>query len=304
MNLMIKNRSKFGRIIQRDCALYLMLIPGALFFIIFKYIPMYGVVMAFQNFRMARGFLRSEFIGFANFQKVFGSAFFPVVMWNTVLISLYKIIIGFPFPIILALLMNEIGVRWFKKTMQTVMYMPHFISWIVVSSLVNTFFSSTSGVLAQITGQTIDWLVDPNDFRAVLVLSDIWKNAGWGTIVYMAALSGINMDLYEAASIEGANRLQQTLYVTLPSILPTILTMFILRIGGIMDAGFEQILVMQNDSVYMVSEILGTYSYQRGYVNAEYGFGAAVSLIQSSISLVLVMLANWLSRKSGEGWLW
>ena len=260
--------------------------------------------MAFQNFRMARGFLRSEFIGFVNFQKVFGSAFFPVVMWNTVLISLYKIIIGFPFPIILALLMNEIGVRWFKKTMQTVMYMPHFISWIVVSSLVNTFFSSTSGVLAQITGQAIDWLVDPNDFRAVLVLSDIWKNAGWGTIVYMAALSGINMDLYEAASIEGANRLQQTLYVTLPSILPTILTMFILRIGGIMDAGFEQILVMQNDSVYMVSEILGTYSYQRGYVNAEYGFGAAVSLIQSSISLVLVMLANWLSRKSGEGWLW
>lgn len=304
MNLMIKNRSKFGRIIQRDYPLYLMLIPGALFFIIFKYIPMYGVVMAFQNFRMARGFLRSEFIGFANFQKVFGSAFFPVVMWNTVLISLYKIIIGFPFPIILALLMNEIGVRWFKKTMQTVMYMPHFISWIVVSSLVNTFFSSTSGVLAQITGQTIDWLVDPKDFRAVLVLSDIWKNAGWGTIVYMAALSGINMDLYEAASIEGANRLQQTLYVTLPSILPTILTMFILRIGGIMDAGFEQILVMQNDSVYMVSEILGTYSYQRGYVNAEYGFGAAVSLIQSSISLVLVMLANWLSRKSGEGWLW
>lgn len=304
MNLMIKNRSKFGRIVQRDYPLYLMLIPGALFFIIFKYIPMYGVVMAFQNFRMARGFLRSEFIGFANFQKVFGSAFFPAVMWNTVLISLYKIIIGFPFPIILALLMNEIGVRWFKKTMQTVMYMPHFISWIVVSSLVNTFFSSTSGVLAQITGQTIDWLVDPNDFRAVLVLSDIWKNAGWGTIVYMAALSGINMDLYEAASIEGANRLQQTLYVTLPSILPTILTMFILRIGGIMDAGFEQILVMQNDSVYMVSEILGTYSYQRGYVNAEYGFGAAVSLIQSSISLVLVMLANWLSRKSGEGWLW
>jgi len=288
----------------RDAPLYLMMVPGALFFIIFRYIPMYGIVMAFENFRMARGFLRSEWIGLTNFQKLFSSAFFPMVMRNTILISLYKIVIGFPFLIILALMMNEVRNRYFKKTLQTIMYMPHFISWIVVASLVNTFFSMSSGVLAQVTGQQIDWLVSPAKFRAVLVASDIWKNAGWGTIVYMAALSGISMDLYEAADIEGATPLQKVWNITLPCIWPTVLTMFILRIGGIMDAGFEQILVMQNDSVYSVSEILGTYSYQRGYVNAEYGFGAAVSLVQSSISLVLVALVNWLSSRSGEGRLW
>ena len=168
----------------------------------------------------------------------------------------------------------------------------------------NTFFSSSSGVFAQITGQKIDCLINPDKFRGVLVLSDIWKNAGWGTIIYMAALSSVNPDLYEASAIEGANRFQQTLYITLPAIWPTVLTMFILRIGGIMDAGFEQILVMQNSSVYMVSEILGTYSYQRGYVNAEYGFGAAMGLFQSTISLILVLIVNWLSQRSGEGRLW
>lgn len=292
------------RRLWRDFPLYMMMIPGALFFIVFKYIPMYGVVMAFQNFRMARGFFRSDWIGWANFEKVFASAFFPVVMRNTITISLYKILIGFPVPILIALMLNELHNKAFKKTMQTVMYMPHFISWIVVSSLVSTFFSSSTGVLAQITGHSIDWLVNPGKFRGILVVSDIWKNAGWGTIIYMAALSGINSELYEAADMEGANRFQQTIYITLPSIWPTVLTMFILRIGGIMDAGFEQVLVMQNSSVYMVSEILGTYAYERGYVNAEYGFGAAVNLIQSAISFILVILVNYLSSKSGEGRLW
>ena len=159
-------------------------------------------------------------------------------------------------------------------------------------------------MIAEITGKQIHWLTNPATFRSVLVASDIWKNAGWGTIIYMAALSAVNPELYEASSIEGANRLQQTLHITFPAIWPTVLTMFILRIGGIMEAGFEQILVMQNSSVYMVSEILGTYSYQRGYVNAEYGFGAAMGLFQSIISLGLVLLVNWFSRKSGEGRLW
>lgn len=303
----MKGKSKTAEIAKRlwrDFPLYVMMLPGALFFVIFKYVPMYGVVMAFQNFRMARGFARSPWVGWANFEKVFSSGFFPVVLENTIVISLMKILIGFPVPIIIALMLNEIRNKAFKKTMQTVMYMPHFISWIVVSSLVTTFFSSSTGVLAQLTGTQIDWLINPDKFRWMLVLSDIWKGAGWGTIIYMAALSGINQELYEAAAIEGANRFQQTIYITLPSIWPTVLTMFILRIGGIMDGGFEQVLVMQTDSVYMVSEILGTWSYQRGYVNAEYGFGAAVSLFQSVINMLLVMGVNWLSSKSGEGRLW
>ena len=266
-----------------------MLIPGALFFIIFKYIPMYGVVMAFQNFRMARGFLRSEFIGFANFQKVFGSAFFPVVMWNTVLISLYKIIIGFPFPIILALLMNEIGVRWFKKTMQTVMYMPHFISWIVVSSLVNTFFSSTSGVLAQITGQTIDWLVDPNDFRAVLVLSDIWKNAGWGTIVYMAALSGINMDLYEAASIDGATGFKKFRYITIPMLTPT--TFFVVIMMTIQCFKvFDLIYVMTGGGPGRSTNVLVNHIYNAAFVDFKFGYASASAVVLFLIVLVVTLI--------------
>lgn len=289
---------------MKDLPLYCMLLPGALFFIIFKYVPMYGVVMAFQNFRMARGFFESPWVGLANFEKVFSSAFFPMVLRNTILISLYKILLGFPIPILIALMLNEVRNRYYKKTLQTVMYMPHFISWIVVSSLVSTFFAPATGVVAQVTGQNVDWLVNPRVFRGVLVASDIWKEAGWGTIIYMAALSAINMELYEAASLEGAGKLKQILYITLPCIWPTVITMFILRIGGIMDAGFEQILVMQNDSVYMVSEILGTYAYERGYVNAEYGFGAAMGLFQSVISLVLVMGVNALSRKTGEGGLW
>lgn len=290
--------------LKREFPLYLMLVPGSVFFIVYKYIPMYGVVMAFQNFRMARGFLGSQWVGLANFQKVFDSAFFPIVLKNTIIISLYKILIGFPVPVLLALMLNEVRQKAYKKTLQTVMYMPHFISWIVVSSLVYTFFNLELGVIAQITGRKIDWLTNPKVFRGILVFSDIWKGAGWGTIIYMAALSAINPELYEAASIEGASKLQSIYYITLPSIWPTILTMFILRIGGIMDAGFEQILVMQNTGVYMVSEILGTYAYKRGYVNAEYGFGAAMGLFQSSISLVLVLSVNYLSRKSGEGSLW
>ena len=292
------------RRLRRDLSLYAMLLPGALFFVVYKYLPMYGIVMAFQDFRMARGFLRSEWVGLLNFEKVFASAFFPVVLRNTVLISVYKILLGFPVPILLALMLNEVRGKAAKKVLQTIMYMPHFISWIVVSSLVSTFLSPATGVIAEITGKQIHWLTNPATFRSVLVASDIWKNAGWGTIIYMAALSAVNPELYEASSIEGANRLQQTLHITFPAIWPTVLTMFILRIGGIMEAGFEQILVMQNSSVYMVSEILGTYSYQRGYVNAEYGFGAAMGLFQSIISLGLVLLVNWFSRKSGEGRLW
>ena len=171
------------RRLRRDLPLYAMLLPGALFFVVYKYLPMYGIVMAFQDFRMARGFLRSEWVGLLNFEKVFASAFFPVVLRNTVLISVYKILLGFPVPILLALMLNEVRGKAAKKVLQTIMYMPHFISWIVVSSLVSTFLSPATGVIAEITGKQIHWLTNPATFRSVLVASDIWKNAGWGTII-------------------------------------------------------------------------------------------------------------------------
>lgn len=291
----------------RETPLYLMMIPGLLFFLIYRYVPMYGVVMAFQNFRLARGFLNSPWIGFANFEKFFSSAFFPMVMQNTLIISLANLIFGFPFPIILALMLNEMRCRAYKRTIQTVIYLPHFVSWVIVGSIVNVFLLPGSGLIPMLLkpmGITANWLIEPSAFRSVLVISDIWKNAGWGTIVYMAALSGISPELYEAAVIDGANKRQQILSITLPCIYPTILTLFILRIGGIMSAGFEQVLVMQNDMVYSVSEIIDTYVYNRGFLKSDYGFGAAVGLFKSVIGMALVVFFNWLSRKTGEGRIW
>ena len=292
---------------MRETPLYLMMLPGLLFFLIYRYIPMYGVVMAFQNFRLARGFLNSPWVGFANFEKFFSSAFFPMVMENTLVISLSKLLFGFPFPIILALMLNEMRCRAYKRTIQTVIYLPHFVSWVIVGSIVNVFLLPGTGLIPMMLkplGISANWLIEPESFRAVLVISDIWKNAGWGTIVYMAALSGISPELYEAAVIDGANKRQQILSITLPCIYPTILTLFILRVGGIMSAGFEQVLVMQNDMVYSVSEIIDTYVYNRGFLKSDYGFGAAVGLFQSVVGMTLVVFFNWLSRKTGEGRIW
>ena len=292
---------------MRETPLYLMMLPGLLVFLIYRYIPMYGVVMAFQNFRLARGFLNSPWVGFANFEKFFSSAFFPMVMENTLVISLSKLLFGFPFPIILALMLNEMRCRAYKRTIQTVIYLPHFVSWVIVGSIVNVFLLPGTGLIPMMLkplGISANWLIEPESFRAVLVISDIWKNAGWGTIVYMAALSGISPELYEAAVIDGANKRQQILSITLPCIYPTILTLFILRVGGIMSAGFEQVLVMQNDMVYSVSEIIDTYVYNRGFLKSDYGFGAAVGLFQSVVGMTLVVFFNWLSRKTGEGRIW
>lgn len=303
---MTKGRRTLNRIV-RATPLYLMMLPGLLFFLIYRYIPMYGVIMAFQDFRLARGFLGSKWVGLANFEKFFSSAFFPMVMENTLLISIGKLLCGFPMPVILALMLNEVRNRAYKRTIQTVLYMPHFVSWVIVGSIVNVFLLPGTGLIPELLGNfgiKANWLIEPISFRWVLIITEIWKSAGWGTIVYMAALSGLNTEMYEAAVIDGANKRQQIFFITLPGIWPTILTMFILRIGGIMSAGFEQILVLQNDMVYSVSEIIDTYVYNKGFLKADYGFGSAVGLFKSVIGMALVMFFNWLSRKSGEGRIW
>ncbi len=301
-----RGKRRLARVI-RNTPLYLMMLPGLAFFLIYRYVPMYGVVMAFQNFRLARGFFGSAWVGFANFEKFFTSAFFPMVMENTLVISIGKLLCGFPVPVILELMLNEVRCRPYKRTIQTVLYMPHFVSWVIVGSIINVFLLPGSGLIPQLMstfGMKANWLIEPQAFRWVLILSEIWKTAGWGTIVYMAALSGINTEMYEAALIDGANKRQQIMFITLPCIWPTILTMFILRIGGIMSAGFEQILVLQNDMVYSVSEIIDTYVYNRGFLKSDYGFGSAVGLFKSVIGMALVVFFNWLSRKTGEGRIW
>lgn len=284
-----------------------MMIPGLLFFLVYKYLPMYGLIMAFEDFSLTRGFFKSTWVGLANFKKFFSSAFFPMVMKNTLFISIAKLLVGFPIPVILALMLNEVRSKHYKKTLTTIMYLPHFVSWVVVGSIVNVFLLPKTGIITSLllkVGIDAKWLIEPEPFRWVLVFSDIWKNAGWGTIIYMASLSAIDQQMYEAASIDGASKSQQIWRITLPCILPTIITIFILRIGGILSAGFEQVFVMQNDAVYMTSEIIDTYVYNRGFLKSDYGFGAAVGLFKSVIGLMLVTFFNWVSRKVGEGNIW
>lgn len=300
-------RQKTLRRFRKDIPLLLLMVPGLIYYLVFEYGPMYGIVMAFQNFRLPRGIAGSEWIGLENFRKFMTSAFFPIVMRNTITISIGKILVGFPIPVILALMLNEVRVSGAKRTMQTVMYMPHFVSWVVCASLVELFFAPSGGIVSQMLqplGIDTKWMISNDTFRWVLIWTDVWKNAGWGTIIHMAALTSIDPMLYEAATIDGANKRQQIFRITLPCMLPTLVSMLILRMGGIMGAGHEQILLMQNASVYMTSEVLSTYIFKRAFVEAEYGLSSAAGLFQSLIGMVMVIISNRLSKSVGEGRIW
>lgn len=300
-----KNR-RFSKVrFKRDLPLYFLMLPGILYFIIYRYIPMYGVVMAFQDFRLVKGFSGSEWVGLKHFKDFFTSAFFPYVMKNTLIISLGKLLFGFPAPIILALMLNEVRNKRIKKTLQTVVYLPHFVSWVVIGNLISIFFGVGTGVIPTLFkewfGVDVTWLIEGWPFRIMLILSDIWKNVGWGTIIYMAALTSVDPTLYEAAALDGASRWQQILHITLPCLIPLVTINLILRIGGILDTSFEQLLVMQNKMVYMDSVTIEMYAYERGFVQSNYGFGAAVGLFQSVVGLVMVMFANWFAKKYSGG---
>lgn len=304
---MLINKKSMARF-KKETPLYLMMLPGLLFFLIYRYLPMYGVVIAFQRFRLARGISGSTWIGLENFINFFSSQFFPMVMGNTLVISFLKLLLGFPAPIILALMLNEIRVLGYKRTVQTVVYLPHFISWVIMGNLINIFLSPGTGVIPLLAQEhfniTIQWLIQDVPFRMLLIFSDIWKGVGWGSIIYMAALTGVDPNLYEASIIDGANKAKQIWYITIPALIPVIITLFILRVGGILDAGFEQVLILQNPMVYRTSEIIDTYSYTRGFVNGDYGFGAAVGLFKSVVGLLMVLSVNYLSKRVGEGRLW
>lgn len=304
---MLMNKKSMARF-KKETPLYLMMLPGLLFFLIYRYLPMYGVVIAFQRFRLARGISGSTWIGLENFINFFTSRFFPMVMGNTLVISFLKLLLGFPAPIILALMLNEIRVLGFKRTVQTVVYLPHFISWVIMGNLINIFLAPGTGVIPLLAQEhlniSIQWMIQDVPFRMLLIFSDIWKGVGWGSIIYMAALTGVDPNLYEASIIDGANKAKQIWYITIPALIPVIITLFILRVGGILDAGFEQVLILQNPMVYRTSEIIDTYSYTRGFVNGDYGFGAAVGLFKSVVGLLMVLSVNYLSKRVGEGRLW
>jgi putative aldouronate transport system permease protein len=291
--------------------LHLMILPCMVYFILFKYFPMYGVSIAFKNYEPVGGFwgiLNAPWVGLDNFKRFFGSIFFGRLLRNTLLISLYRLVFSFPAPIIMAILINEINSTMFKKAVQTVTYMPHFLSWVIVSGLLIVLLSPIAGpvkCVADIFGtKPINFLSDVRYFRSLLVASEIWKGVGWGTIIYLAAITGLDQEIYEAATIDGATRVQRIFRITLPQLTPIISIMFILAVGRILDENFEQIFNMYNPSVYEVADVFETYVYRTGIQNSQYSYSAAVGLFKSVVSLVMVVLSNKVAHLLGSEGLW
>lgn len=301
-------KMSLGKYIRQNIWLYALLIPGFTFLIIFKYIPMGGVVIAFKDYNVVKGIMESPWVGLKHFRFLFQSNEFMRVFRNSILISFYRLAWGFPVPILLALLLNEIRRQWYKRSLQTILYLPHFISWVVVIGIVNNFLSPSTGLVNKLIealgGSTMRFMTTPEYFRSILVATDIWKSAGWGTIVYMAAIAGIDPSLYEAAIIDGATRIQRIRYVTLPCIASTIIVMLILRTGSIMSNGFEQVYLMMNALVNEVAEVFETYTYQVGLREGRFSFASAVGIFQSVIGCILIYSNNFLAKKYGGSGLW
>lgn len=277
-----------------------MLIPAITYYIVFHYLPMYGISIAFKNFSIPKGILGSPWAGLKHFKYLFSLDKFAQVFMNTLYISLYRLAFGFPIPIIAALLLNEIKKLHFKKIVQTVIYLPHFISWVILGGILINLLSTDSGAINETIrlfgGEPIGFLTDEKYFRSTLVFSMIWKEYGWNTIIYMAALTGVDPELYEAATIDGSNRWNQVWHITLPCISSTIIVMFILRIGSLMEAGFDQIFVLYHPSVYRVADIIDTYVYRTGLTEGKYSLASAVGVFKSVINFTLLIIANKLAK--------
>lgn len=285
--------------------LFFMLIPVILWYGVFHYGPLYGILLAFKDFSPRLGIIGSPWVGLDHFKFLFfQSPDFMRIFRNTLLISFYNIIFGFPAPIILALLLNELRFKMFKRIAQSISYIPHFFSWVVLSGIIIVMLSPSEGpinFLMKMVGlEPIYFLADTNYFRATLVATNIWKEIGWGTIIYLAALSGIDPTLYEAAVIDGANRRKQIWYITIPSLLPVITIMFILSLGGILNAGFDQIFNLYNPAVYEVADVIDTYVYRAGILGAQFGLTTAVGLFKNVIGIMLVLSTNYVVKKLGQ----
>jgi len=268
---------------------------------------MYGALIAFKDFRPSLGVWGSPWVGLKNFKDFFSSYYFVRLLKNTLALSIYSIVFGFPAPIILALLLNELRVLWFKKIVQTITYIPHFISIVIICGIIVNFVK-TDGIISlvvkQLSGYDGNLLMDPKYFRTIYVASGIWQSIGWGSIIYLATLAGINYELYEAARIDGAGRWKQTLYITLPSLLPTIMILLILQMGSLMNVGFEKVMLLYNPGIYDTADVISTFVYRQGILSAQYSFSSAVGLFNSVINCALVILANQLSKRMTENSLW
>ena len=305
-----RDRLRHERLVRakRMWMLYLFFLVPAVLLFIFRYIPIYGIVIAFQDFRIGRGIMGSPFNNFAHFKNFFEGPFFFRLMRNTLVISFLKLGFGFPAPMILALLINELRNMGFKRTIQSISYLPHFMSWVVLAGILIEVISPQRGILGytySLFGATApNLLAEPRLFRGLLVVTEIWKEVGWGTVIYLAAMSGINPELYESAQIDGANRLQSALHVTIPSLAPVITILFILRLGDILDAGFDQIFVLYNPLVYEVADIIDTYVYRVGLQQRQLDFSAAVGLFKNVVGVILLLTANVVIKRFSEHGIW
>ncbi|ASN04172.1 ABC transporter permease [Virgibacillus necropolis] len=303
-----KKKPKKNRKILENWQLYLFVLPALLYFVIFHYIPMYGLQIAFKDFIPALGIWGSEWVGFEHFARFFDSYYFWNLLKNTLSINVYELVVGFPLPIILALLLNEVKDGIYKKSVQTVTYAPHFISVVVMAGMIIAFLSPATGIVnhfIELLGfEPIRFLADPDWFKSVFVLSGVWQNTGWGTIIYLAALAGVDMQQHEAAIVDGASRLQRILYINIPALVPTMVILLILNIGNFLAVGFEKILLLQNPLNLESSNVIATFVYTAGLLEAQYSFAAAVGLFNAIINAILLVVVNQIAKKTSETSLW
>lgn len=287
--------------------IYVMLIPVLIYYIVFAYAPLTGLQIAFRDYRPGRGIWGSTWIWFDNFIQFFNGPYFWRTLRNTLLISLYTILICFPAPILFALLLNEVRNKYFKKVVQTVSYLPHFISLVVVCGIIKEFVSTTglfNSIVALFGGEAANMLMDPGKFRSIYVISELWQTIGWNSIIYLAALAGINTELYDAAAVDGAGRFRRIWSITLPGIMPTVIIMFIMRIGQFMSVGFDKIILLYNENILETADIISSFVYRKGLIESNYSYSMAVSLINSIVNFALVIVVNKISAKVSETSLW
>lgn len=305
--LTLRTRSQKIGYIKRNYELYLILVPGILFMALFKYVPLYGLTIAFKDFNIFEGnnpfdsIIKSPWVGFEHFARVMSTSAFIRVLRNTLLISVYKLVFLFPLPIVLAILINEVNNMAFKRVFQTVVYLPHFLSWIIISGIFISLLGSSGMVNAFLMAlgreKPVLFMMNPDLFRGLLVTSAGWKEVGWQSIIYLAAITGIDPQLYESALVDGANKFKRIIYITIPGIFSTVVLLFILRVGNILQAGFEQVLVMYNPMVYDVADIIQTYVYRIGLGQMDFSLGTSMGLFNSVVAFVLIISSNWLSKR-------
>lgn len=297
-------QTEWRKRIKKDKWLYILLLPGVFYFFIFRFMPMGGLIIAFKDYQPFLGFQASPWVGWEHFYYFFTDPDFFKLLRNTLILSAYNLFFYFPMPVILALLLNEVRIAYFRRTVQTCVYVPHFISMVIVASISYVFLTTEGGIIhelvKQLTEKDIAFLTEPGWFRQIIIGQTIWKETGWATIIFLAALSGVDPSLYEAAIVDGASRWKQFWYITLPSIRGTIVVLLILRMGNVLDNGFEQIFLMTNSLNREVAEVFDTYVYRLGIQQGAFSYSTAVGLFKSLVGLVLIQASNYLARKTGD----